>query len=397
MEVNNLVRELSRLNDDLLNSKSQLTAAASMASSSAQSAASSDQSAKSHADRARQIAGLETVELAVEAVFADERTAMIAAVLAAISGGKWVVQPDAFGNAQVLYRAPAHTFETLAISGCPFAGVLDCFVRQDGTIRPYVDVPVYQMSNKGGRAVSQANRDPWVSINADVARARCVELGANALMISHEVWAMLCWNMISQGYQPRGNTEFGRSHANINEFGRRTDGRVPNDRAGTARVLTGSGPSAWRHDGTDFGVADMVGNVWEWVDGMKMSGGQFIVADYTGQPEAQWKETGVYISNTGQFTNTPPTTLNSGNQVWGNMPKAPGYAGNEKLQRLIIEPIECTKHLMGRLYWNLDGERFPHRGGSWSSASNAGPAALSCYTPRSFVNSTLGFRAAFVS
>lgn len=324
------------------------------------------------------------------------RTGALEALIA-ISGGKWVLITDDFGNAQCVRRLPLHTFETLAIAGCPFVGPLDCFIRQDGSLRPYVDVPVYLASNKGGKAVSQADRDPWASINADTARARCAELNANSMMMSQEIWAMLCWNMISQGYQPRGNTEFGRSHANINEFGRRTDGRVPNDRAGAARVLTGSGPSAWRHDGTDFGVADMVGNVWEWVDGMKMSGGQFIVADYTGQPEAQWKETGVYISNTGQFTNTPPTTLNSGNQVWGNMPKAPGYAGNEKLQRLIIEPIECTKHLMGRFYWNLDGERFPLRGGYWNSASGAGPAALSCGPPRSNVSSTLGFRAAFVS
>ncbi|MCO7025449.1 hypothetical protein L4F31_20165, partial [Vibrio paracholerae] len=101
------------------------------------------------------------------------------------------------------------------------------------------------------------------------ARARCAELNANSMMMSQEIWAMLCWNMISQGFQPRGNTEFGCSHSNKNEFGRRTDGRVPNDRAGSARTLTGTGPETWRHDGTVFGIADMVGNVWEWVDGMK--------------------------------------------------------------------------------------------------------------------------------
>ncbi|WP_243033019.1 hypothetical protein [Vibrio cincinnatiensis] len=338
----------------------------------------------------------QAVQDIVEQAIALGRAGALEALIS-ISGGKWVLITDNFGSAQVVRRTPAHSFDDLNIAECPFTGPLDCFIRQDGSIRPYVDVPVYQASNQSGKAVSHADKDPWASINADTARARCLELGTNALMISQEIWAMLCWNMISQEFQPRGNTEYGRSHSNKNEFGRRSDGRMPNDRAGSARVLTGSGPSSWRHDGTDFGVSDLVGNTWEWVDGMKMSGGQFIVADYTGQPEAEWSATGVYISETGQFTNSPPATLNSGNQVWGNMPKAPGYAGNEKLQRLIIEPIECTKHLLGRFYWNLDGERFPLRGGGWSNASNAGPAALHCNNPRSYAHSSMGFRSAFVS
>ena len=313
-----------------------------------------------------------------------------------ISGSKWTIIIDDFGNSQIVRRIPIHTFEDLNITNCPFTGPLDCFIRQDLTLRPYVDVPVYEASNSGGKAVSQAGKTPWTSINADTARARSEELNSNSVMISQEIWAMLCWNMISQGFQPRGNTEFGHSHSNKNEFGRRVDGKVPNDRSGAAYTLTGSGPMEWSHDGTPFGVMDLVGNVWEWVDGMKMVNGQFIVANYTGQPEAEWSATGVYISETGQFTNVAPSTLNASNKAWGSMTKASGYAGNERLQRLMIEPIACTSVLGGRFYWNLDGERFPFRGGSWYNASVAGPAALYCNNPRSNTNSNIGFRSAFV-
>ncbi|GHX89440.1 hypothetical protein VCSRO111_0568 [Vibrio cholerae] len=332
-------------------------------------------------------------EAAASAITAASNAAYIQA-LENISGSKWTIIIDDFGNSQIVRRIPIHTFEDLNITDCPFTGPLDCFIRQDLTLRPYVDVPVYKASNSGGKAVSQAGKTPWTSINADNARARSEELSSNSVMISQEIWAMLCWSMLAGGFQPRGNTEYGRSHSNLDEFGRRADGRVPNDRSGAAYTLTGSGPMEWSHDGTPFGVMDLVGNVWEWVDGMKMVDGQFIVAEYTGQPESEWSATGVYISETGQFTNVAPSTLNSGRQVWGSMSKDASYSGNERLQRLMIEPIACTSALGGRFYWNLYGERFPLRGGYWGDTSSAGPAALNCNLPRSYTLGSVGFRSA---
>ncbi|SUP22619.1 hypothetical protein [Vibrio parahaemolyticus] len=313
-----------------------------------------------------------------------------------LSHGKNLLLTDDFGNAHHVYRLPIFTFETLNIANCPFTGPLDCFIRQDGSLRPYVDIPIYKASALNSKAVSLPAREPWVSIDADYARDRCEELASNSVMMSFEIRAAIMWIMLSLNFQPTGNTEYGRSHSNTEQFGRRGDGRVPNDRNGSGKTLTGTGPNEWNHDGTEFGIADLVGSAWEWTDGMKMTDGQFIVAEYTGQPEASWPATGVYINESGQFSSSAPSTLNSGNLVWGSMPKAPGYAGNERLQRLMIEPIDCTKTLLGRFYWNLSGERFPIRGGDWGSSPNAGPASLHCGNVRSS-GSGVGFRSAFVS
>ena len=324
------------------------------------------------------------------------KTAMADAV-ALVSGGRNILRKDSFGNAQLVCRIPLCTYEDLNVPNCPFTGVVDAFRRQDGTLRPYVDICVHEASNSGGKAVSQAGLDPWTSINTDTSRSRCEELGDSWHMAGAYERALLGWIMLSKNFQPRGNTEYGRAYDAVNEFGMRQDGLVPNDRAGTARVLTGSGPDTWRHDGTPFGVSNWVGNVWERDEGWKMVNGQFYVSEYLGQPEAEWIATGRYINSGHVFSMTAPPAAVASNQVWGSLTKSSDYEGHELLQRLLIEPIDCTKSLKGRFYYNTDGERCPVRGGSWYSASNAGPAALNCSDPRSYASSIIGFRPSFAS
>ena len=48
----------------------------------------------------------------------------------------------------------------------------------------------------------------------------------------------------------------------------------------TARVLTGTGPDTWSHNGKMDGIFDMNGNVWEWVLGLRLVKGELqIIAD----------------------------------------------------------------------------------------------------------------------
>ncbi|EOX4280325.1 hypothetical protein ACPF34_003419 [Vibrio cholerae] len=329
----------------------------------------------------------------------DWDSAAMAIVLA--SGGRLEVIKDAVGNAHLFGVWPIQTYEQLQIPGCPFTGVIDVFRKQDGTFRSECRIAIHKSVNVGGRTVSRAGLAPYVNLNFDEFKTKASDLSGGFRMLDVYHDAFINWQILSiiakGGQQPRGNTEWGRAHGMISEVGRRVDGMLSNERTGNGATLTGSGPDSWRHDSTAFGVSDWVGNVWEWVDGFKMANGQFYIAEYSGQPEAQWVATGRYINSGHVLSMTPPPSPVSGNQTWGLLTKTGNYAGHELLQRLLIEPIDCTKVLNGRFYYNTDGERLPLRRGGWYYAGNAGPAALSLSTPRSYRYSGFGGRLAFVS
>ncbi|MBJ6952879.1 hypothetical protein [Vibrio cholerae] len=335
----------------------------------------------------------------IEAGWLDWDSSAMAIALA--SGGRLEVIKDAVGNAHLFGVWPIQTYEQLQIPNCPFTGVIDVFRKQDGTFRSECRIAIHKSVNVGGRTVSRAGLAPYVNLNFDEFKTKASDLSGGFRMLDVYHDAFINWQILSiiakGGQQPRGNTEWGRAHNMISEVGRRVDGMLSNERTGNGATLTGSGPNSWRHDGTAFGVSDWVGNVWEWIDGLKMVNGQFYLAQYSGQPEAQWVATGRYINSGNVLSMTPPTSPVSGEQTWGLLTKTGNYVGNELMQKLFIEPIDCTKILNGRFYYNTDGERLPLRRGSWSNAGNSGPAALYILSARSLRDSRFAGRLAFVS
>lgn len=335
----------------------------------------------------------------IDAGWLDWDSAAMAIVLA--SGGRLEVIKDALGNAHLFGVWPIQTYEQLQIPNCPFTGVIDVFRKQDGTFRSECRIAIHKSVNVGGRTVSRAGLAPYVNLNFDEFKTKASDLSGGFRMLDFYHDAFINWQILSiiakGGQQPRGNTEWGRAHNMISEVGRRVDGMLSNERTGNGATLTGSGPNSWRHDGTAFGVSDWVGNVWEWVDGLKMVNGQFYIAEYSGQPEAQWVATGRYINAGHVLSMTPPTSPFASSQVWGLLTKAENYAPSELMQKLFIEPIDCTKILNGLFNYNTDGERLPFRRGSRGSAVNAGPAALSLDNARAVRDGSLGDRLCFVS
>ena len=74
----------------------------------------------------------------------------------------------------------------------------------------------------------------------------------------------------------RGDDEVVRSARRF-ETGRRGDNGQPGNAAGDGKTYTGSGPASWRHNGLPHGIADLNGNVWEWLGGFRVNEGEIQV------------------------------------------------------------------------------------------------------------------------
>ena len=325
------------------------------------------------------------------------------------SGGRQTVLYDDLGNPSVMNIIPIFRYEDLGYTADMGTGVVSCFDVGTGTNKSEIFIGAFQSSLVGSRAVSLPRTDQATSVSFDTAKGYCANKGAGwHLMTMHEWAAISLWCM-ANGFEPRGNTNYGRAHDRYVERGRRMDGGLPGDTAGAARVHCGSGPDAWRHNNSPWGISDLVGNVWEWLDGFKLQDGQIIASTFNTQAEASWAAQAAYFDSTlttGGAPKLSDAVVNrlgtigdntnggySANEAFNVMTKAGTYVSNQLLKRLLVEP--STVLPKGRVYMRNFGERLPVRGGAWGYGSDAGLAALSCLNSRVLTYTTVGFRLAF--
>ncbi|MEF6897628.1 SUMF1/EgtB/PvdO family nonheme iron enzyme [Escherichia coli] len=318
---------------------------------------------------------------------------------------------DDLGNPSVMNIIPIFRYEDLGYSEDMGAGVVSCFDVGTGTNKSEIFIGAFQSSLVGSRAVSLPRTGPATFVNFDTAKGYCANKGAGwHLMTMHEWAAISLWCM-ANGFEPRGNTNYGRAHDRYVERGRRVDGGLPGDTAGIALTHAGSGPDAWRHNNSPWGISDLVGNVWELIDGFKLQDGQIIASTFNTQAEASWAAQAAYFDSTlamatGGAPRLSDAVVNrlgaigdnqdagySANVAFNVMGKTDTYVSNQLLKRLLVEP--STVLPKGRVYMRNFGERFPCRGGNWGYGSAAGLATLYCSYSRVRTDGSIGFRLAF--
>lgn len=339
----------------------------------------------------------------------------------AASGGKNTVMYDDQGYPSIMVRIPKFYLDEV-IPGAPHQ-VHPAFIV-NGVEKNEIWIGKYLATVYNGRAYSLPGQDPAVNINFDTARQYCTNKGPGWHLMTNAEWAAIALWCRKANLMPRGNTNNGASTGAPYERGV----LAPNQ-SSTYRTLTGSGPASWNHDGTPDGIADLCGNVWEWVDGLKLVGGRiyvhpdntYTVGNQQGKVDG-WVDTQLY------FDNTTPGDADQTNHDVGGDPVInservnPMYTGGETdayyghsavqfqsltaaagvtvpdlLKWLAIFPVDNGDH-GGDLVWVRNyGERLPRRGGLWSHGADAGVFALDLRNPRSFANWGTGLRPAYIA
>lgn len=314
------------------------------------------------------------------------------------SGGRNTVIYDDQGNPNVMVVIPRFNYEDLGLPQLDLGtGTATAFLT-NGVPRSEILYGKYTASSAPGGTAVVGGAQPRVSVSHDVAKELCTRKGVGWHMSSiHESSAIALWCK-ANGFQPRGNTNYGRSHEKLYETAPRADGGMPGDTGGTGRTDSGMGPASWGHDGTKFGIQDLVGNVSEWQDQMKLVEGQ-VVATLDNDPDAieeAWALMLAFYNVVGGVPqlNDSVTTTGSVHTTFSSLGESGTYTPNELLRRLLLETADADT-LAGRFYVNNEGVRFPNRGGYWNNGSYAGLGLTYLYYERSSAYSHIGFRPAY--
>lgn len=341
----------------------------------------------------------------------------------AATGGLNTVLYDNNGNPSIMVVVPKFNLEDIDAS--LGTGVHPAFII-GGVEKSEILIAKYPASVFDGRAQSIPGQDPATGVNWDTADGYCAAKGAGWHMMTNAEWAacaLLAWK---QGFEPRGNTNRGRDYFRTDETAVRPDGGAPGAASGTGRTRGGGGPVSWYHDNSPRGVADLCGNVWEWMRGMRLDDGEIqVITDNDAADSAvshaagsaawrailedgslvapatvntlKWNATGASGAGAPELA-TSVTSQSDGSSSASQQYKsltASGVTAPALLKALALYPHAATSLDRGRFYMRNLGERMPLRGGNWNRGADAGVFALDCNNLRSFASGGMGFRPAF--
>lgn len=360
--------------------------------------------------------------------------------LEAATGGKNTIILDDAGLPSVMVRIPMFYWSDVIEGG--EEAPCSAFVVE-GKVLDCIYISKYLNVIENGRAYSLPGRDPAHTLTIDDARAACAAKGRGWHLMTNAEWAAIAHWCVKNNTVPHGNSGFGKYHGAPHERG------VPvGDNRGTGnrnemRTLTGSGPASWNHDHTDSGIADLNGNIWEFIAGVRVVDGEIqIIPDndsalnvdescgsslwraidaegnfvapgsagsmkYDGlkpgiaTPEDVAVGEGFRLST--QVTNPNYTggEEDISHRAYGwmpffDMPVEEGLEPHIRLQQLGLYPRQDGYRDGGYFFLRNYGERIAARGGSWFDGAIGGIWDVYIRESRAFIYPDIGFRAAYI-
>lgn len=361
--------------------------------------------------------------------------------LEAASGGRNTLLFDDLGLPSVMVRIPMFLWSDV-LEGAPeepcSAFVVGGRVLEEIYISKYLNVVRY------GRGYSLPGRNPAAMYTRDEMKRLCAAKGPGWHLMSNAEYMALAFWCRKNGFYPHGNNLGGKDVFFPHEHGTRV---YMGSFRGHTKVmhmwptLTGTGPDTWTHDGSPYGVADLVGNLWDTLAGLRVLNGEInIIPDNDsamnvdeGPDSPCWRailpdgslvapgtpgtykidaltpgiETEDFVNlNCGFLLSTelrhPHYCGGSKNLThraytmtpFAEMTHAPDAAPNLRILELGMYPVEHMQRYPNFFLRNY-GERMLCRGGSWFDHRTMSMFEIYMREERSWIAQDIGFRACY--
>ena len=338
---------------------------------------------------------------------------------------------DRFGKPSVMVYIPKFTMKQIIIGGSD--KVHPAFIV-NGVERDGFYISKYQNTDIDGVGYSLPAAVARNETGFGIVGSMCSVKGEGWHLTTIQEWGAMALICKKIGHLPNGNNDYGKDKRE--DYYKAIPVASDKD-SGKGRVLTGTGPLSWSHDGTAAGVWDLNGNLSEWVGGFRVVFGEIqVLPDNDGADphnsqdadSAAWRAidaaTGEYITPDGNGTTkgSVKTDLVDSFNGWSNKWFFTTSIKNRKdeVRRGDFSFIECddtvgpaAKELLVALGLMADDplydykeqycymnngfpEGFMYRGGYWGSGAFAGVFCWSSSWGRDFLGEGNGFRASYI-